>query len=251
MLTSLSLAVSALALLGAVQTDPPDNADREAEIAAQMALLFETELATLAEMDCDDADVACLDAELVERYRVDQWAREEVMTGTFCGRYGDERIMDCLGMAMGSTAFQVDLPNAARLKHIVARHGWPQPPAFSEEAHNAAWYLAQHAMVMGEDGSANWDVAFAESVLPRVREAVEAGQLTPWHYAAMFDRIARASGEPQRFATQIMCSGGSADFGALEDPDRVTEFRAEIGMGAFDRAAYDAYCAESTMPGEA
>lgn len=215
-------------------------------IGERISAAFAAELETLEAMDCADDDIACLSAELLERYRVDQWARGEAMGGAFCADYSGELAQNCFGQAMGATAFKVDMPNTARLKQVIALHGWPKPPLFSEAAQNAAWYLAQHAMALDGNGNLDWDVSLAESVLPQVKEAAEAGQLTPWHYAAMFDRIARARGKPQRYATQIGCADGKADFGEVEDIDRVTEFRAEIGMKAFDPDAYDAYCVRAS-----
>lgn len=114
---------------------------------------FAAELETLGAMDCADDDIACLSAELLERYRVDQWARGEAMGGAFCADYSGELAQNCFGQAMGATAFKVDMPNTARLKQVIALHGWPKPPLFSEAAQNAAWYLAQHAMAL--DGNGN------------------------------------------------------------------------------------------------
>jgi hypothetical protein len=146
---------------------------------------------------------------------------------------------------MGAMVFQIDIPNTARLRQIVSPHGWPEPPKFSKATLNAAWYLAQHAMVITADGAAEWDAELAESILPGIRQSVTAGDLTPWHYAAMYDRTALRQGHQQRYATQIRCQDGQATFPNVEDMARINEFRAEIGTKAFDQASYDQYCAEN------
>jgi hypothetical protein len=240
-----------MALILAAPAAAQEAPAAQAEINAVIDQAFARQLEPIAGQNCADHDADCLSEELIARYRVDQWAREQFSKNALCADFAGEQAELCFGMVMGATVFKVDLPNTMRLKEIMDLHGWPKPPSFSEDAQTAAWYIAQHAQIIDEAGTSQWDVALAESILPEVREAVAANQLTPWHYAAMFDRIAREKGKPQRYATQIMCSGGRADFDELEDAERVTEFRAEIGMDAFDPSYYDSYCANSKIPGEA
>lgn len=243
--------ITGLALALAASAVAQETPAAQPEINAVIEEAFTRQLESVAALNCADRDVDCLSAELIARYRVDQWAREQFSENALCADFADDQAEMCFGMVMGATVFRVDMPNTTRLKEIMDLHGWPEPPLFSEDVQSAAWYLAQHAQIIDETGTSQWDVALAESILPDVREAVEASQLTPWHYAAMYDRIARSKGEPQRYATQIMCSNGEADFGELEDAQRVTEFRTEIGMDPFDPSAYDSYCANSSVPGEA
>lgn len=216
----------------------------------QINAYYDAEAANIAAFDCDDEDKACLSDELIERYRVDQWSRGLMQDPeAICGEYFQTHMMPCLQTLMGTIAFRGDLVNHARLKDIVALHGWPSPPEFSAEAQNAAWYIAQHGQYFDEEqGMTQWDAAFAGSILPLIREAVERDELTPWHYAAMYDRRERTEGRPQRYATQIMCSEGRADFGEVEDESRIDEFRAEIGMDALNLEGYHAYCTENADP---
>lgn len=248
---AITTAIAGGALVLACSAAAEEAPAAQAEINAVIEEAFTKQLEPVVARICADHDVDCLSEELIARYRIDQWAREQFSNNALCADFADDEAEMCFGMVMGATVFRVDLPNTKRLKEIMALHGWPEPPSFSEDAQTAAWYIAQHAQIIDKDGATRWDVVLAESILPEVREAVAASQLTPWHYAAMFDRIARSNGEPQRYATQIMCSSGRADFGKLEDAERVSEFRAEIGMDAFDRSDYDSYCANSTIPGEA
>lgn len=214
------------------------------EMTAMVRAAYEAESAEIAAFDCADDDRECLAAELVERFRVDQWARGQMRTLEVCGEYAQSHPQQCQMQLMGVTAFEGDVVNLARLKAIMEIHGWPSPPDFPAEAQRAAWYITQHGQYVDETGTTQWDADFAESVLPAVMEAVEADELTPWAYGAMFDRIRRTRGEPQRYATQIMCEDGRAEFGDLESEADIDAFRAEIGMDAFNRAGYDSYCAD-------
>lgn len=216
---------------------PPDG------LSETVSSAFEAESAQIRAFDCADEDRDCLSEELIERFRVDQWAREQMGTLEICGAYAQSQADQCRMQIMGLTAFQGDVPNLARLKAIMEIHGWPSPPEFPAEAQRAAWYITQHGQYVDETGTTQWDADFAESVLPSVMEAVQQEELTPWAFAAMFDRIRRTRGEPQRYATQIMCEEGRAVFGELESEADIDAFRAGIGMDPFDRAAYDSYCA--------
>ncbi|WP_300530786.1 DUF6624 domain-containing protein [Maricaulis sp.] len=220
--------------------------ERPAEMIERINAGYDAEAAAIAAFDCADNDRACLSEELIERYRVDQWSRGLLHDPqAICGDYFQTHMMPCLQTLMGTITFKGDIENQARLKEIVALHGWPSPPEFSGEAQNAAWYIAQHGQYFDEEqGMTQWDADFAGSILPLIREAVEREELTPWHYAAMYDRRERAEGRPQRYATQIMCSEGRADFGEVVDETRIDEFRAEIGMDALNLEGYHAHCAD-------
>lgn len=233
--------IAAAAILGAHQTFSMSVPDA---LPPLIQAAYAEESAQIAAFDCADDDRACLADELIERFRVDQWSRAQMSSLEICGDFAETHRDACFMQIMGMIAFGGDVPNLARLKQIMETHGWPCPPEFPAEAQRAAWYIAQHGQYVDETGTTQWDADFAESILPEVMEAVEAEELTPWSYAAMFDRIRRTRGEPQRYATQIMCADGRAEFGELESADDVDRFRAEIGMAAFDQAGYDAHCSD-------
>jgi hypothetical protein len=230
----------ALSAAVAAQDMTPEDSDA---LNATIAAGFDAQMTALEAMDCPDDDMACLSEELIERYRLDQWARGQFFEGELCGAFAETHRQDCDMRVMGSAVFRIDLPNHARLKEIMAMHGWPRPPLFDNEAQRGAWYIAQHGQVIDENGATQWDVDFARSIMPEVRAAVEREELSPWDYGRMYDRIALHSGQPQRYATQMMCEEGRAVFRNVEDEARVDEFRAEIGMPEFNQAGYDAHCA--------
>ncbi|MEE4244631.1 MAG: DUF6624 domain-containing protein [Kangiellaceae bacterium] len=222
-----------------------DKQTIQAKIGKHLKTIIDKEMSALTSMACKINDRTCLEKELIERYRLDQWVRDEFYKLKACGEYLKDHKSECRSMLMGSTVFQIDLPNTRRLKEIMKAHNFPTPPNFSKEAQIAAWYIVQHAQFIGKTGTTVWDADLAESILPSVKKGIAAGNLTPWHYAAMFDRIALTRGKPQKFATQITCQGGKAVFKKLIDKNRIDEFRNEIGMKKFKQSDYDSYCQEN------
>jgi len=236
------IALFGLTLMVGVHASAEDAAEVGKAVGMAITEAVKSEMAALDAMDCAIEDKACLSKELEERYRIDQWGRENFYSLEICGDYAKTATQECRQRLMGTLVFQIDMPNTKRLKEVMATHGWPQPPEFSKETLNAAWYIAQHAQVMSPEGRTKWDVELASSILPGIKKSVENGDLTPWHYAAMFDRAAMMSGGQQRYATQLSCKEGKAVFDDLEDAAKLDEYRAEIGMKAFDQAAYDKRC---------
>jgi len=216
------------------------------EIGAHLSQKINKEMELLNSLNCVMEDKACLEEEIQERYRLDQWMRADFEQLNLCGEYALTHRDTCRSMFMGSMVFQIDLPNTKRLKEIIKTYGFPSSPDFSKDTQIAAWYIVQHAQFIGSSGSTVWDADLAESILPNVKIAIAEGNLNPWHYAAMYDRVALNRGKSQRYATQYQCDAGKASFRNLEDKNRVTEFRNEIGMKAFDQNAYDAQCSESS-----
>lgn len=119
----------------------------------------------------------------------------------------------------------VHVRNAARLRELIAEHGWPAEDIAGEDGAKAAWFIVQHSV--GEPG-------FQRSVLSVLREYGAAGRIPAWHAAYLEDRIATHEGRPQRFGTQWMDSSddGRARPWQLADPEHVNELRASVGLPA-------------------
>lgn len=117
----------------------------------------------------------------------------------------------------------VHIRNAARLRELIAEHGWPAEDIAGEDGAKAAWFIAQHAV--GEPH-------FQRHSLLLLRECAAAGRTPAWQAAYLEDRIAMQEGCPQRFGTQWMDSpdDGRIRPWTLADPDRVNEFRASVGL---------------------
>jgi len=86
----------------------------------------------------------------------------------------------------------VHVKNAARLRELVERHGWPAEDIAGKDGAEAAWRIAQHAI--GEPDFTPGATQHA-GVCRR-------GRIPAWHAAYLEDRIAMHEGRPQRFGTQ-------------------------------------------------
>ena len=117
----------------------------------------------------------------------------------------------------------VHLRNAARLRELIAEHGWPAEDIAGEDGAQAAWLIIQHAV--GEPH-------FQRQSLVLLQECAAAGRTPAWHAAYLEDRIAMQEGRPQRFGTQWMDSpeDGRIRPWQLVDPERVNELRASVGL---------------------
>ena len=117
----------------------------------------------------------------------------------------------------------VHVRNAARLRELIAQHGWPAEDVAGEDGAKAAWFIVQHAV--GEPD-------FQRRILALLRECAAAGRIPAWQAAYLEDRIAIQEGRPQRFGTQWMDSpeDGRIRPWQLGDPEHVNELRASVGL---------------------
>lgn len=114
--------------------------------------------------------------------------------------------------------------NAARLRKIIAQHGWPHEEIAGEDGAKAAWLIAQHAI--GEPD-------FQRYILVLLQKSAAEGKLPAWQAAYLEDRIAVQEGRPQRYGTQWIddIRDGLPRPLPLEDPDRINELRSSVGLG--------------------
>lgn len=95
---------------------------------------------------------------------------------------------------LGETLEAVDAKTTARLRQIVATHGWPGRRLVGRDGAHAAWLLAQHA---------DRDPAFQADCLARLEDAVARNDADAKDAAYLHDRVAVARGEPQLYGTQF------------------------------------------------
>jgi hypothetical protein len=112
-----------------------------------------------------------------------------------------------------------DRKTTARMKEIVAKHGWPGHRLIGEDGANAAWLLVQHA---------DAELAFQKQCLALMKPLVDAGDVAPRHYAYLYDRVAVAEQRPQRWGTQF---GPDGEPQPIEDAAHVDERRKAVGLG--------------------
>jgi len=83
--------------------------------------------------------------------------------------------------------------NAARLREIIAEHGWPGIDLAGDDGAGAAWLIAQHAV--GEPD-------FQRQSLALLNECVARDEVPAWQAAYLGDRVRRFEGWPQVYGTQ-------------------------------------------------
>ncbi len=117
---------------------------------------------------------------------------------------------------------EVHKRNAARLKEIIARHGWPGRAMVGEEAAVAAWRIVQHSI---------GDPPFQRACLGLLEDAALRSDTSPQHPAYLLHRIRMYEGKPQIYGTQFLPNqeGDTAPW-KIEDPEHVDERRAPIGL---------------------
>jgi hypothetical protein len=118
----------------------------------------------------------------------------------------------------------VHVRNAARLRELLAIHGWPDETIAGSDGTEAAWFIVQHAI--GEP-------AFQRQVLRVLRRCEGTGCVPLWHAAYLEDRIAMYEGRPQLYGTQWIDDSrdGRLRPWVIAEPGRVNERRAAAGLG--------------------
>lgn len=114
----------------------------------------------------------------------------------------------------------VDTANQSRLASIIDADGWPTLSKVGPEASNAAWLLAQHAP----------DLQFMERCL-ELMESLAKNEVRPANVAYLKDRVLTLNGRPQLYGTQFQGTGDDMKVCPIENPDRVEERRASVGLG--------------------
>jgi hypothetical protein len=114
--------------------------------------------------------------------------------------------------------------NAARLRELIAAHGWPGEDIAGKDGAEAAWLIVQHAIGEPE---------FLREALGLLRACAIANRVPHWHAAYLEDRIAMYEGRPQRYGTQWTDDpvDGRCRPWRLAEPDRVNQLRTEVGLG--------------------
>ncbi len=113
----------------------------------------------------------------------------------------------------------VDRDNTARLREIVARHGWPGRALVGEQGAHAAWLLAQHA-----------PPDLQEECLPLLEDAVARGDASPADLAYLLDRVLMHRGEAQVYGTQYLVRDGVLELWKVLDPSGLDQRRAALGL---------------------
>jgi hypothetical protein len=113
--------------------------------------------------------------------------------------------------------------HASALEAIIEEHGWPGKSLVGEDGSHAAWFVLQHAIERPD---------LQRRGLPLLRAAVAQGEAAPAQAAYLEDKICFFERRPQRYGTQFdWDEDGRMSPWALEDPERVDEYRSAVGLG--------------------
>jgi hypothetical protein len=160
-----------------------------------------------------------LRAELLRRQAADQEMRmrwTELMRDASVGQPPSTEAVE-----LSQRLAAIDEENTSWFHGVVREHGWPGRSLVGEEAAHAAWLLVQHA---------DRDPDFQRECLDLLQAAVEPGDGSAQELAYLTDRVLLAEGKPQRYGTEFTAGATAWEPQPLEDPDRVDERRASVGL---------------------
>lgn len=118
-------------------------------------------------------------------------------------------------------AREIDHRNTARLKALVAQHGWLGKSLVGEDGAHDAWLLVQHA---------DKDLAFQKHCLEKMKQGLAKGEVLPKDVAYLTDRVAVAEQRKQTYGTQFMGKGEEMKPQPIEDEEHVDERRKSVGL---------------------
>jgi hypothetical protein len=164
--------------------------------------------------------------ELGQRAARDQFWRKANVREIFAMSGGaTEEGRAAFAFLVGDRRTQVDQDNTLWLKaELDRRKAWPGMSELDQQGANNIWLLVQHA---------DRSPGFQKYVLELMTPMVTAGEVLRVNYAYLYDRVAVHDGRPQRYGTQMDCSGpegGPGPMGGLEDPANVDALRAGMGV---------------------
>ena len=111
--------------------------------------------------------------------------------------------------------------NAARLRAIIATHGWPTERLVGVDGSKAAHRIAQHSINHPD---------FMRECRRLLDEASTKGEVPRWQFAYIDDRIRVFEGSQQRYGTQWRGGPNGLEPYPIEDADHVDERRAELDL---------------------
>ncbi len=116
---------------------------------------------------------------------------------------------------------EMDEQHLTSLKSLIGDAPWFDPQKIGKFAEQDAWLIVMHA---------NHDFEFQEKVLAAIEPRALAGEFDGRRYARLYDTLARAKGNPQRYGTKTLCEDKHRVADITENPEQVDERRAQMGL---------------------
>lgn len=152
----------------------------------------------------------------------DQALRKEILA--MCKQ--DQKVREAFAFDMppetAAAMRKIDQQNTARMKEIIAQHGWPGDRLVGKDGAHAAWLLVQHATE---------DLDFMNQCLSLMAVAVNRGDASGSDLAYLTDRVRVHSGKPQIYGTQFKFGADGALIAEpIEDAANVDARRSSVGL---------------------
>lgn len=126
---------------------------------------------------------------------------------------------------------QVHLKNAAELERMIGERGWLGKSMVGADGADAAWLIVQHAISLP---------GFSRRCLKLLEKAVAEHEAEPQQAAYLHDRICFFERRPQKYGTQSDWNeDGKMTVWALENAEKVNEYRAEVGLPPLDNLVWE------------
>ena len=119
---------------------------------------------------------------------------------------------------------ELNTTNFSRLEEMIAAHGWPGKSLVGADGTDAALIILSHAHLNQQ-----------KALLPMLREAVEAGEMTASQLARREDSILVADGEGQIYGTFFVSdSDGKPVLAPVQDPANLEVRRKSVGLPSME-----------------
>jgi hypothetical protein len=115
---------------------------------------------------------------------------------------------------------KIDSQNTLYLKSILPADSWFRFNRDGKQVALDAWLIVQHSP----------DRKFQRRVLGLMAPLLATGDASGTDYALLYDRVAIFEGKLQRYGSQITCVNGHFEPSAVENPVKLDELRASVGL---------------------
>jgi hypothetical protein len=161
--------------------------------------------------------ISSIKSELQEILKTDQATRQEIQHALDTHSRGSAEVK-----ALWQKQSQIDENNRKRVSDILEQYGWPELSDFGDlSAARAILLVIQHG-----------DLEYQLQYFDRAEQAAESGNLQPYLFALLKDRVLVRQGKKQIYGSQVRIDNvtGNAYFLPIEDEANVDTRRSAVGL---------------------